>query len=87
MYCQINEQEAVNCECRSRCCRLYDAALAFIAAIILLAVGLIVGARFADTLLSAVPILITAAVILAIVFIVTLLTRGCCKNNAAVDIG
>lgn len=81
MYCPINGSEPAQCECTNRCCRLYNIALAFLAVLILFAAGIAIGARFADTLLSALPIIITAAVILFVVFIVTALTRGCCRRN------
>lgn len=80
MYCPINNPEQ-QCECTSKCCRLYNIALGFLAVLILFTVGLVIGANFADTFLSALPVLITAAVILFIVFIVTALTRGCCGRN------
>lgn len=80
MYCPINENEAT-VQCPTRCCRLYNLALAFLAALILAALGLILGTVYADTLLSALSVLITATVIIFIVFLVTLITRGCCANT------
>ncbi len=78
MYYPMNEQ---NGGCPGTCCRLYNAALGFLGALILAVVGLILGANFATTLFTAIPILIAAAVILAIIFIVTLLTKGCCQTR------
>lgn len=78
MYCPVNNDSV---DCPSRCCRLYNIALAFLAAIVLFVLGLIIGVRFVDTLTSAVALLITAAVILFIIFIVTLLTKSCCNNG------
>ncbi len=81
MYCPYNESSENSCRSTTRCCRLYDYALAFLAVIILFAVGLIIGASFAGTFLGVLPIIITAVVILFIVFLVTLLTRGCCRGR------
>lgn len=81
MYCPINGSEQNNCECTNRCCRLYNIALAFLAVLILFTVGLVIGANFAEALTTAIPILIAAAVILFIIFVVTALTRGCCRRN------
>ena len=80
MYCPINGSEQ-QCECSNRCCRLYNIALGFLAVLILFTVGLVIGANFADTFLNALPVLIAASVILFIVFIVTALTKGCCRRN------
>ena len=81
MYCPVENQDNFARRCLSRCCRLYDVALAFLAALILFAVGIIIGVSFIETFVEAVPLLIAAAVILFIIFIVTLLTRGCCRNE------
>ena len=84
MYCPINEPAVTedNRHCISRCCRLYNAALAFLIGIILAAIGLILGTVFYETLTAVVPILIAATVILFIIFLVTLITRGCCHANS-----
>lgn len=86
MYCPVNETETRGgCTVTSRCCRLYDIALAFLAVLILFTIGIIIGVSFVTTFIEAVPILITAAVILFIIFIVTLLTRGCCQSKNHCD--
>ncbi len=84
MYCPINEPETetIDRSCTPRCCRLYNLALAFILALILAAVGLILGTVFYETLTAVVPILIAMTVILFIIFLVTLITRGCCHANS-----
>lgn len=81
MYCPINDRDSCGIRCESFCCRLYDIALAFLAALILFTIGLIIGVSFATALAGAIPLLIAAAVILFVIFIVTLLTRGCCNNR------
>ncbi len=82
MYCPIeNEESRSGCGCTKRCCRLYNLALAVLAALILFAVGLVIGASFATTFTPIIALLITAAIILFIVFLVTLITRGCCNNQ------
>ena len=81
MYCPINNEDSCERRCQSRCCRLYDLALAFLAGLILFTVGIIIGVTFIETFVEAVPLLIAAAVILFIIFIVTLLTRGCCDSK------
>lgn len=79
MYCPIDNNDSYGTRCLSRCCRLYNIALALLAALILFAVGLIIGVSFVGTFIGAIPLLIAAVVILFILFIVTLLTRGCCN--------
>ncbi len=81
MYCPINNSETNECRCTTRCCRLYDFALGFLAVLILFAVGIIIGVSFVTTFIEVIPILITATVILFILFLVTLLTRGCCNTR------
>ena len=85
MYCPINNSGTNDCSCTTRCCRLYDIALAFLIALILFTVGIIIGVSFITTFVEALPILITAAVILFILFLVTLLTRGCCSGRERCD--
>ena len=82
MYCPINNEGSCERRCLSRCCRLYDVALAFLAGLILFTIGIIIGVSFIETFVEAVPLLIAAAVILFIIFIVTLLTRGCCNERS-----
>ena len=82
MYCPINNSEREGCICTSRCCRLYNFALAFLAVLILAVIGLILGVTFAAALAGAIPLLIASAVILFIIFLVTLITRGCCDNRS-----
>lgn len=81
MYCPINNSEREGCVCTSRCCRLYDLALAFLAVLILAVIGLILGVNFAVDLAGALPLLIASVVILFIIFLVTLITRGCCNGK------
>lgn len=81
MYCPINNSENRGRRCISGCCRLYNFALTFLATLILLIVGLILGATLADALLTALPLLIVSAAILFVVFLVTLITKGCCSGN------
>ena len=81
MYCPVNNGESYGTRCLSRCCRLYNIALAFLAVLILFVVGIIIGVSFVSTFVEAIPLLIAAAVILFVIFIVTLLTRGCCDNE------
>lgn len=81
MYCPINNSETNDYRCTTRCCRLYDIALAFLIALILFTVGIIIGVSFITTFVEALPILITAAVILFVLFLVTLITRGCCVSR------
>ncbi len=85
MYCPINNSEREGCVCTSRCCRLYNFALAFLAVLILAVVGLILGVNFAETLITALPLLIASVVILFIIFLVTLITRGCCESSSRCD--
>lgn len=82
MYCPINNSEREGCVCTSRCCRLYNLALAFLIALILAGIGLILGANFAATLIEALPLLIASVVILFVIFLVTLITRGCCDGKS-----
>ncbi len=81
MYCPINNSEREGCVCTSRCCRLYNLALAFLAALILAVIALILGVNFAAALAAALPLLIASVVILFVIFLVTLITRGCCDNR------
>ncbi len=85
MYCPVNESETRGCTIISKCCRLYDLALAFLAVLILFAVGIIIGVSFIETFVEAIPLLITAVVILFIIFLVTLITRGCCQSKNRCD--
>lgn len=81
MYCPINN-ESCDTRCPSRCCRLYNIALAFLSALIIFTVGIIIGVLFARLLSKIIPLLIAAVIILLIIFIVTLLTRGCCNKES-----
>ena len=81
MYCPINN-DSCDTRCPSRCCRLYNIALAFLAALIIFAVGIIIGAFFAQRFIEILPLLIAAVIILLVIFIVTLLTRGCCNKES-----
>ena len=81
MYCPINDSENDSNMCTTRCCRLYGIALAFLGAVLFFILGIILAlvenALLADTL----PLLVVSFVIIFIVFIVTMLTRGCCNNS------
>ena len=81
MYCPVNNNERCSIRCLTKCCRLYNFALAFLAALILATIGLILGVNFAVDLAGSLPLLIASAVILFIIFLVTLITRGCCDNE------
>ena len=81
MYCPINNSENERCRCISRCCRLYNLALAFLAALIFGTVTFVLGILFAPFLFTAIPLFIVAAIILIVLFIVTLITRGCCEKD------
>ena len=81
MYCPVDNSERCDRKCTSKCCILYNFALGFLAALVLAAIGLILGVSFAETLTAAIPLLIASAVILFIIFLVTLITRGCCDRE------
>ena len=85
MYCPINNSENRSIRCTTRCCRLYNFALAFLAALTLAGIGLILGVNFAVDLAGSLPLLIASVVILFIIFLVTLITRGCCENNSTCE--
>lgn len=85
MYCPINNSENRGIRCTTRCCRLYDFALALLAALILAVIGLILGVNFAVDLAGALPLLVASVVLLFIIFLVTLITRGCCENTNNCD--
>ncbi len=85
MYCPINDSENRGIRCTTRCCRLYDLALGFLVALILAVIGLILGVNFAAALAGALPLLIASVVLLFIIFLVTLITRGCCENRNTCD--
>lgn len=79
MYCPIDDNNSTSCT--TKCCRMYNFALSLLAALILAALGLILGTVYAETLSSVLAVLITATVIIFIVFLVTLITRGCCNGT------
>ncbi len=81
MYCPVDNSERCDTRCIPKCCRLYNLALGFLGALILAGIALILGVNFATTLAAAIPLLIVAVVILFVVFLVTLITRGCCDNE------
>lgn len=81
MYCPINN-DSCDTRCPSRCCRLYNRALAFLATLIIFTVGIIIGVLFARLFYQVLPLLIAAVIILLIIFIVTLITRGCCNRES-----
>jgi len=81
MYCPVNNTERQGTRCITRCCRLYDFALAVLAALIFAGIGLILGVNFAVDLAGSLPLLVASVVILFVIFLVTLITRGCCEAN------
>jgi len=81
MYCPVNNSDRCESRCTTRCCRLYNFALALLAALIFAGIGLILGVNFAIDLAGSLPLLVTAVVIVFIIFIVTLITRGCCDRE------
>ncbi|MCR4718354.1 MAG: hypothetical protein K5768_01840 [Firmicutes bacterium] len=81
MYCPINNSDSDNCICTTRCCRLYNIALAFLGAILFFVLGIIFSLVASDLVAGALPLLIVTFVLIFIVFIVTVLTRGCCNNS------
>ena len=82
MYCPINDADNTGTECTTRCCRLYSIAVSFLGAVLFFILGIIIAlvenALLADTL----PLLLVSFVIIFIVFIVTILTKGCCNNRS-----
>lgn len=80
MYCPINNSENSRSS-DARCRRLYNLALAFLAALIFGTVTFIFGIVFAPLLFTLIPLLIFLVIILIILFIVTLITRGCSNNE------
>ena len=41
MYCPVTDSASDRCTCTSRCCRLYNAALAFLGAVLSFVLGII----------------------------------------------
>jgi len=80
MYCPINNSDNGR-RCTTRCCRLYDFALVFLSSLILAVIGLILGVNFAVDLAASLPLLVASVVILFVIFLVTLITRGCCDRD------
>ena len=80
MYCP-NNSDRCGVRCLTRCCRLYNFALALLAALILAVISLILGVTFAAELTASIPLLIAGVVILFIIFLITLITRGCCDSD------
>ena len=74
MYCP-NNSENRSIRCTTRCCMLYNFALAFLAALILAVIGLILGVNFAVTLAGSLPLLIASVVILFVFFLTKSLTK------------
>ncbi|HAL62957.1 MAG TPA: hypothetical protein DCO93_00770 [Clostridiales bacterium] len=82
MYCPMNNSDSDNCMCTTRCCRLYNTALAFLGAVMFFVLGIIFALVESDLVADALPLLIVTLVLIFIVFIVTILTRGCCNNSS-----
>ena len=82
MYCPVTDSASDNCQCTSRCCRLYNVALAFLGAILFFVLGIIFSLVLSDLVAGALSLLIVTFILIFIVFIVTVLTRGCCNNSS-----
>ena len=82
MYCPISNQDNDSCISSGRCCRLYNAALSFLGAILFFLLGIIFAVLESEIVAGATELFVAAFVIIFIVFIVTLLTRGCCRNSS-----
>lgn len=80
MYCPVTDSDS--CTSTSRCCRLYNVAVAFLGAILFFVLGIIFALLESDLVASALPLLTVTFIIILIVLIVTLLTKGCCNNQA-----
>lgn len=81
MYCPINNSDNDSCMCATRCCRLYSMALAFLGAVMFFLLGIIFALVESELVANALPLLIVSFVIIFIVFIVTVLTKGCCGDQ------
>jgi len=82
MYCPISNSDNDSCICTTRCCRLYNIALAFLGAILFFVLGVIFALVASDLVAGALPLLTVTFVLIFIVFIVTVLTKGCCNNSS-----
>ena len=79
MYCPINNSESTNCP--SRCCRLYNLALSFLGAVLAFLLGIIFALLESEIVAGALSLFVAAFVIIFVVFVVTVLTHGCCNNS------
>lgn len=84
MYCPISnsDNDSNRCICTTRCCRLYDIALGFLSAVLFFVLGVIFALLESELVAGTVELFVVAFVLILIVFIVTILTRGCCKNSS-----
>lgn len=83
MYCPVTDSNTDSCNCRtSRCCRLYNAALAFLGAVLFFVLGIIFALVQSELVANALPLLVIALILIFIVFVVTVLTKGCCNNSS-----
>lgn len=82
MYCPVTDSDSDRCVCTSRCCRLYNIALAFLGAVFFFVLGIIFALVLSDLVATALPLLLVTIILVLIVFIVTVLTRGCCNNQS-----
>lgn len=82
MYCPINNSDSDNCMCTTRCCRLYNIALAFLGAVMFFVLGIIFALVASDLVAGALSLLVVTFVLIFIVFIVTVLTKGCCNGSS-----
>ncbi len=82
MYCPVTNSDSDRCTCTSRCCRLYNVALAFLGAVLFFVLGIIFALVQSELVATALPLLVVTFILIFIVFIVTVLTRGCCNNSS-----
>ena len=81
MYCPLNDADNERTECTTRCCRLYSVALSFLGAVLFFILGIILALVESTLLADTLPLLVVSFVIIFIIFIVTILTKGCCNNR------
>lgn len=81
MYCPISNSQNDNCMCTTRCCRLYNIALSFLGAIMFFVLGIIFALVQSTLVADALPLLLVTFILIFIVFIVTILTKGCCNRS------
>ena len=82
MYCPVTDSDSDRCSCTSRCCTLYNAAIAFLGAILFFVLGVIFALLEGDLVAGALSLFVVSFVIILIVLIVTMLTKGCCRSSS-----